>query len=77
MQTIVTRYHSPTERRGARMSATASGGKRIYIPYPHDAHDDKKHHRAMQAMCDKMGWSGEMVNGTLNKQGHQVWVFIN
>jgi len=75
MQAIVTRYHGPTNTRGARISATTESGISVSIPYPHEASRDDKGFCAVKALCDKMGWSGKIVNGGLAK-GAQVWVFL-
>jgi len=87
-QAIITRYHGPTNTRGARISATSGCGIKVSIPYPDDvtglgtwpagrrALNDLRHFRAVEALCNKMGWSGKLINGGLDK-GQQVWVFAD
>ena len=74
MQAIVTRYHGPTNTRGSRISATAANGERIYLPYDDSLNSDDMHRKAAYALRDKMGWSGEMVGGGLQKG--MCWVFL-
>lgn len=62
MQAIVTRYHGPTNARGARISATAEAG-RIYIPYPHELNATEAHAAAARAFAERWGWAGRWVGG--------------
>lgn len=73
MQTITTKYHGPTNTKGARISATTTGGKRIYIPFDYEHDDTHNHAAAAQALRDEQNWAGEMVGGH-TKTG-MVWVF--
>ena len=74
MQAITTKYHSPTNTRGARITAQTESGVRISAPYPHDLSYDDKHASAVQALCDKMGWTGRLVSGGI--KGGYVYVFL-
>lgn len=56
---IVTKYHGPTNTRGARISANAGMGRRCSIPYDHAAHNP--HDTAALALCAKMGWEGDLT----------------
>ncbi len=83
MKAILTRYLGPTDYRGSRIVATAEGGRnydtgrdtphRLTIPYDYAANDGG-HRAAAYALRDRLGWTGEMVGGTL-PNGDQAWVF--
>jgi len=74
MKAILTRYLGPTNSRGSRIVATAEGGHRATVPYDYGARDP--HAIAALALCQKLGWKGELVNGGL-PNGDNVWVFTN
>jgi len=48
-------------------------GNRITISYPHDLPEGEKHQAAARALCEKMGWTGRLVEGG-TKEG-SVFVF--
>jgi hypothetical protein len=73
VKAITTRYHGPTNYRGARISAEAPDNPRIYIPYPYGLDSDAAHRLAAQALCDRMAWTGGLIGGG-TKDG-MVWVF--
>lgn len=75
MQAIITRYHGPTENRGARISASTYK-HRTYISYPHELNQEKAHMEAARAHMLKMGWSGTMQSGGL-PNGDMVHCFID
>ena len=58
MISIVTRFHSASSSRGARLSARSSdGGVRVFISYPHDASGDDAHWQAALAYIQRQRWS--------------------
>lgn len=63
MKAIKTKYHGPTNFRGARISANAEGVKGISISYPHELNSDDAHRLACRTLCDKYSWKGETVMG--------------
>ena len=65
MKAILTKYHGATNTRGSRISATAEGGNRITIPYPHELSGEAVHAAAAIALCQKMGWVGPLIGGGL------------
>jgi len=74
MKAIVTKYHGPTNFKGSRISASDEDGNRITISYPYELSGyEAVHRKAAEALCDKMGWTGELVGGSL-KRGY-VFVF--
>lgn len=72
---ICTRYHGPTNTRGARITATDLDGNRKSIPYPHELRSEEGHQKAAQELADKMGWKGKLVGGAI-KHGY-AFVFVD
>lgn len=69
MATIQTRYHGPTNTRGARISAFTPDGQKVTIPYDHGASDS--HEQAFLALCRKLGWEGEWhCGGSIDRRGN-------
>lgn len=64
MQAIVTKYHGPTNTRGARISAKAQAG-RLSVPYDSALSTDGNHVRAASIFAARFGWSGKIVGGGL------------
>jgi hypothetical protein len=75
MKAIVTKYHSPTNFKGARITASDEDGNRISISYPYELSGEAVHRKAAEALKDKMNWTGDLVSGSL-KNGY-VFVFVN
>lgn len=58
MQSIVTKYHPPTEHRGAKISATTSAqGIRKYFSYDQEHSREYNHQHAAKVMFAHMGWT--------------------
>jgi hypothetical protein len=75
MKAIKTTILAPTDRLGTRIKATDEDGNAVILPYRHELRDDENHARAATALCEKIGWDGELCGGSL-KHG-MVWVFIS
>ena len=73
MQVIETKYLGPTDRKGARIKATATNGMAVTIPYPHEDSDTEKHVRAVRKLAAKLDWTGNMVAGHTARG--MVWEF--
>ena len=73
MKAILTRYKGPTDFKGSRIIASDEDGNRITISYPHELTGEAVHRKAADALCEKMGWTGKLVGGSL-KNGY-VFVF--
>lgn len=71
MKAILTKYHGPTNTRGARISATDGDGNRVTVPYDHAARDP--HDAAALALCRKMGWLGTLAKGGTKTGNVYVW----
>ena len=74
MQAIVTRFHGPTDTRGARITASVEG-HRLTIPYRHDLNAEDAHRVAAEALRDRLGWEGELHAGW-TPTGY-VFVFVS
>ena len=72
---IVTKYTGATNTRGARIWASTSDGHRVSISYPYELSGEACHKKAAEALCEKMGWKGQLAGGGL-KNGY-VFVFVS
>ena len=55
MQAIQTRYKGPTDTKGTRIIATATGGT-LTMPYHYELDDDTNHREAAWKLISKLGW---------------------
>lgn len=77
MQSIVTTYHGPTNTRGSRIYARATGGAgSISIPYPHELSSEAAHDKAAVALCKKLGWKGRLARGSAPGGKGNMYVFL-
>lgn len=63
MKAIFTKYHGPTNFKGARISASDSDGNRVSLSYPYELSAEACHRKAAEALCTKMNWTGNMTAG--------------
>jgi hypothetical protein len=73
MKAIRTKYKGPTDTRGSRIIASDEDGHKVTISYPYELSSEDCHRKAADALCAKMGWTGELIGGSL-KNGY-VFVF--
>lgn len=73
MQTITTKYHGPTDYKGARLSATTTSGIKRWFSWEYDINAHENHQRAARALALELKWGGQWVSGTL-AGGAVVWV---
>lgn len=74
LQAITTKYHGATNTRGARYSARSESGVKVTITPPmEDIRVEDIHRLAAEALCAKLDWRGEMVQGA-TREGY-VFVF--
>jgi hypothetical protein len=73
MKAIKTKYKGPTNTRGSRIIASDEDGNKVTISYPYELSGEDCHRKAADALCAKMGWTGELIGGSL-KNGY-VFVF--
>ncbi len=74
MKAITTKYIGATNTRGSRIVATDCDGNKATIGYPHELSGEACHRKAADALCEKMGWKGEMI-GDGTKDGY-AFVFV-
>ncbi len=78
MKAITTKINGPTDTPGTRIVATDGDGNRVSVPYDHALNPDQNHRVAMETLCRKLGWHGEIAGGTLMQSGREigmVWVW--
>ena len=64
---IVTRYHGPTNTRGARVSARMAGAPTAWIPCPHELRGLDVYAAAAAVQMARAGWPvGRFEVGELN-----------
>ena len=65
MIAITTKFHGPTNTKGARITAKASNGHSITLDYHGiDAStDEAKYKHTAYALCKKMAWGGTLLGG--------------
>jgi hypothetical protein len=73
MKAITTKYHGPTNTRGARITASDEDGNRVSISYPYELSGEDVHRKAADRLCEKMGWKGRLVGGSLKNGYVFVW----
>lgn len=74
-QSIVTKYHGPSNTRGSQVSATAANGARVIISYDDSKRSEEAHAMAARELCNRLKWCGKMVQGGMDN-GY-VFVFVD
>ena len=64
MKAIQTHYKGPNAK-GARIIATDGDGNRNVLSYDHALNSEDMHRAAAEALRDKMGWTGRLIQGSL------------
>ena len=72
-EAIVTKYRAATNNKGSRVTATACGGVKVSIPYPHELSGEDVHRAAANLLMIKVGLKGKLVAGYMP---HGGYVFI-
>jgi hypothetical protein len=75
MQTITTKYHGHTNKRGSRISATSASGLRVYVQIDNGLQDHQNHEAALRKLCRKYDWPGQYVCGE-TADGARIWVAV-
>jgi hypothetical protein len=75
MKAIITKYIPCTNTKGSRIKASDSDRNSITISYPYELSGEAVHKLAAIKLCEKMGWSTDLIGGDL-KNGY-VFVFKN
>jgi hypothetical protein len=79
MQSIICTYHGPTNTRGSRITAKATGANNrasVSVPYNHALSHADVYWEAANKLAQKLGWTGTMQAGNL-KPDNMVFVFLN
>ncbi len=74
-QAITTKHLPATNTKPARVKATTASGISLTKSYPIDGDHEYGHKNAALALCQKLGWTGEIVGGA-TRDGY-VFVFVN
>lgn len=75
MQSIVTKYLSATNFKPSRIKATASNGDSVTVSLGYNFSDEREHWPAAQRLASKLGWTGQMVAGSID--GGYCFVFVD
>lgn len=73
MVAIVTKYHGPTDTRGSRISASATGHM-VTVLWASDLDSEANHRAACKRLCDKLGWDEDRFYGGAMDDGRWAWV---
>jgi len=74
-QAIVTKFHGPTNHRGARVKAAAAAGS-VTVSWDYALGIEENHRAAAKALAQKYGWPLDMAGGGLPGSGY-VFVYPN
>ncbi len=72
MQAILTKFHGPTNTKGARISAQ-SAAKKIFRPYDYALDIEENHKCAAYALMTALHWQYFLIGGTLPNED-KCWV---
>lgn len=75
MKAIMTIYLGPTNTKGSRIKASDMDGNRIIRSIDSSVSVDANHKYAAIELCRKMGWSENLIGGSL--KDCMVWVFTD
>lgn len=74
MKAIITKFHGPTNLRGARYTASDSDGNKVTVGMNYALSSEENHDAAAIALCRKMGWTQHnLMRGGI--VGGNVYVF--
>jgi hypothetical protein len=68
-QAIQTKFHGPTNFRGARVKATADAGS-VTVSWDYGLGIYENHKAAAVALANKYGWNTNMLGGSLPGKGY-------
>jgi len=74
LQAIETKYHGPTNTRGARISATTASGVHKTFPYRHELNAEDNHTEACRLLTIHLAWNDRQWFGGATKSGY---VFVS
>jgi hypothetical protein len=73
-QAITTKYLGPTDKRGARIVATAAAGRKVFH-WDHAENTEENHKIAATHYANDLNWNGRLIGGCTH-DGHYVFVLI-
>ena len=76
MKAIVTKYVGPTNTKPSRIVAKAEGVKSVTVSYDHSLNVADNHKAAALALCNRMGWTGDMASGGMPEADSYCHCFI-
>tara|TARA_R110000822_G_scaffold33328_4_gene95113 strand:- start:7 stop:312 length:306 start_codon:yes stop_codon:yes gene_type:complete len=79
---IRTRFHGPTNTRGARISAYREGwsdipSEKVYVHYEYGMNADENHHAAAQTFLDKFNKGNVASKRPLCFDGDYFWTWLH
>ena len=77
MKAIETKYLPATNFKGSRIKAYAEGGNSVTIGYPHELSGEDVFRKAAVMLCEKLGWSTDILGGSKADGNGYVFVFKN
>lgn len=72
---ISTKYVPPSNVRGSRIKADDGDGNTYIMHVDHSLQTDQNHAMACRALCEKMGWGGDMVGAWHQGLQRYFWVW--
>ena len=73
MQTIQTKTIAATDTKGQRAKAISASGESVTMPFRYDYTYRQNALLAATALCHKLGWTGELVEGNTKEGFVYVW----
>ena len=65
MKAIITKYHGPTATRPSKIVASDQDKNHVTMSYAHELDTEQNHRKAAEILCEKMGWTGAMIGGSI------------
>ena len=75
MKAIETKYLPVTNFKGSRIKAYTEGGNSVTIGYPHGLSGEDVFRKAAVMLCEKLGWSTDILGGGKADGNGYVFVF--
>jgi hypothetical protein len=75
MQTIKTKFLSPTDTKPARVKAITTSGIKMLLSWDHGCDTYENHVAAAKALAEKLKWTGQWHGGSAD-DGEMIFVCI-
>ena len=66
---IITKYVGATDTKPSKFVASDSDGNKVSTTYDYSLTEDANHYKAACELREKMGWTGDLIGGSL-KNGY-------